>query len=92
MANFPSSRRSTLPPPPPPSEIKHNLTQPEHAPTPFVDGRSLRATGRTVQFTTRVTEELQNDIKVFAAQKKLKLNDFLEKAFEALKEKMEDSR
>ncbi len=88
MANFPKPRRSTLPPPPPPSEIKDNLNQPEHAPVEFIDGRSLRATGRTTQFTTRVTEKLQHDIKVFAAQHKMKLNEFLEQAFDALKKKI----
>jgi hypothetical protein len=69
MANFPKPNRKNLPPPPPPSEAKDNLAQPEHAPAgTYVDGRSLRATGRTTQFTTRITEELQTDIKVFAAQ------------------------
>lgn len=90
MANFPKSNRKNLPPPPPPSEAKDNLAQPEHAPSAgsYVDGRTLRATGRTTQFTTRITEELQTEIKVFAAQHKLKFNELLEQAFEALKQQM----
>lgn len=89
MANFPKPNRKNLPPPPPPSEARDNLAQPEHAPAgAYVDGRTLRATGRTTQFTTRITEELQTEIKVFAAQHKLKFNDLLEQAFEALKEQM----
>ena len=89
MANFPKPTRKNLPPPPPPDEAKNNLAQPEHAPAGnFVDGRTLRATGRVTQFTTRITEELQNEIKVFAAQHRLTYNDLLEQAFEALKAKM----
>ena len=89
MANFPKPNRKNLPPPPPPSEAKDNLAQPEHAPTSnYVDGRTLRATGRTTQFTTRITDELQTEIKVFAAQHKLKFNELLEQAFDALKERM----
>jgi hypothetical protein len=89
MANFPKPTRKNLPPPPPPSEVSDNLAQPEHAPAGvYIDGRTLRATGRTTQFTTRITEELQVEIKVFAAQHKLKFNELLEQAFEALKEQM----
>ena len=89
MANFPKPNRKNLPPPPAPSEAKDNLAQPEHAPAgTYVDGRTLRATGRTTQFTTRITDELQTEIKVFAAQHKLKFNDLLEQAFEALKDRM----
>jgi hypothetical protein len=92
MADFTKSRRSKLPPPPAPSEAKDNLTQPEHAPvpepTPWVDGRTLRATGRTTQFTTRVTSEFLKEIKLFAVKHDLNLNEVLEKAFAALKREM----
>lgn len=54
---------------------------------PPVDRRTLRATGRTTQFTTRITEELHHEIKVFTARKRLKQNEFVEQAFLALKEK-----
>lgn len=85
MVNFPKPNRKNLPPPP--SEAKDNLAQPEHAPAgTYVDGRTLRATGRTTQFTTRITKELQTEIKVFAAQHKLKFNEFLEQAYAALKQ------
>lgn len=87
MANFPKTSRKKLPPPPAPDEIRGNLSQPE-IPGEFVDGRSLRSTGRTTQFTTRITDELQREIKVFTAQHGLKLNEFIEQAFEALKEKI----
>ena len=92
MANFPKPQRKNLPPPPQLSEAKDNLAQPEHAPAgAYVDGRTLRATGRTTQFTTRITEELQTEIKVFAAQHKLKFNEFLEQAYAALKQQKENT-
>ena len=88
MANFPAPSRTKLPPPPPPSETADNLSQPEYAPSAYLDGRSLRATGRTLQFTTRITEELQRDIKVFASRHGMKLNDFIERAFRALEREL----
>ena len=86
MANFP--KRSKLPPPPAPTEVADNLSQPELAPSTFVDGRTLRATGRTEQFTTRITADLQREIKVWSAQHDLRLNEFLERAFQALKKEV----
>lgn len=83
MANFP--KRNKLPAPPAPEEATNNLSQPELAPSTFIDGRTLRATNRTEQFTTRITAELQKEIKVWSAQHDMKLNVFLERAFEALK-------
>lgn len=86
MANFP--KKPKLPPPPPPEEATNNLSQPEHAPAeaaPYVDGRSLRATGRTLQFSTRVTEKFHHEFKLYAVQHKTKLNVLLEEAFAALK-------
>ena len=91
MAKFPAPSRSKLPPPPSTNEASHNLLQPEHAPSGFVDGRSLRATGRTIQFTTRVREDLLRDIKIFAAQHGMRHNDLLEKAFAALRREMDKS-
>ncbi len=88
MAKFPKSSRKKLPPPPAPNEATNNLSQPEHAHGTYVDGRTLRATGRTTQFTTRVTEDLHRDIKVWTAQKGMRLNDFIERAFMALKKEV----
>ena len=87
MANFPKTRVNRLPPPPAPSETTNNLDQPEAAPyVGTIDGRSLRTTGRTSQFTTRISEELHNEIKVYAAQRKMKLNELIERSFLALKQ------
>ena len=87
MANFPKARVNKFPPPPAPSETTNNLDQPEIAPyVGTIDGRTLRATGRTSQFTTRISEELHNEIKVYAAQRRMKLNELIEKSFAALKQ------
>lgn len=83
MADFKKLRRN-LPPPPTAAEAPANLTAPEIAPT---DGRSARATGRTKQLATRVREELYDEMKVYAAQNRLKLVQVLELGFEALKAK-----
>lgn len=87
MANFPKARVNRFPPPPAPSETTNNLDQPEVAPyVGSIDGRTLRATGRTSQFTTRISEDLHNEIKVYAAQHRMKLNELIEKGFAALKQ------
>jgi hypothetical protein len=78
-----------LPPPPPVAEARDNLRAPEVAPpiASGVDRRSLRATGRTEQFATRVTEKFHREFKSYAALRGRKINELLEDAFEALKEK-----
>lgn len=85
MANFSKPHRTKLPPPPTAQEATDNLQAPEHAPIRSVDGRSLRATGRTLQLSTRVTEKFHQELKLYAVQHKLKLNELLELSFEALK-------
>lgn len=74
--------RRNLPAPPAPSDAPDNLRAPEIAPS---DGRSARATGRTYQLATRVTPEFHEQVKVYAAQHRLKLVEVLELAFDALK-------
>lgn len=86
MANF--VKRSKLPAPPSIEEASDNLRAPEHAPAevaPYVDGRTLRATGRTQQFSTRVSETFHHEFKMYAVKHKTKLNVLLEEAFAALK-------
>ena len=80
MANF--AKRPKLPDPPPPSETRNNLASPEQAPS---DGRSRRATGRTYQLNTRVREEFHAELKEYSAKNRIKLNELLEQAFQALK-------
>lgn len=83
MADF-KKLRGRLPAPPSQDEAAANLQAPETAPA---DGRSARATGRTKQLATRVREDFYDELKVYAAQRRLKLVQVLEQAFIALKEK-----
>ena len=85
MANFTKPHRPKLPPPPSIDESTDNLSAPEHAPVGKIDGRTLRATGRTLQLSTRVSEGFHREIKLYAVRNKLKLNELLELSFEALK-------
>jgi hypothetical protein len=81
MADFSKVRRN-LPPPPTAAEMSSNLSAPEVAP---IDGRSKRATGRTKQLATRVTNDFHDELRLYAAKHRLKLVEVLEQAFEALK-------
>jgi hypothetical protein len=81
MINFNKTRRN-LPPPPSAADTPSNLSAPEVAPS---DGRSKRATGRTKQLATRVTNEFHHELRLYAARHQLKLVEVLEQAFEALK-------
>ena len=83
MADFKKLRRN-LPAPPTAAEAPANLRAPEVAPA---DGRTMRATGRTHQLATRVRVEFYDEVRLYAAQHRLKLVEVLEQAFEALKER-----
>lgn len=48
-----------------------------------VDGRTLRKTGRTEQFATRVSPEFHNRLKEIAKRDSLMLVEVLERAVEA---------
>ena len=95
MATFDKikKKRSRLPAPPPPEAAPNNTSQPEHGrvePTKkvaveVVDQRTLKKTGRTKQFATRVTPEFEREFRVYAAQNSLKLVELLERSFEAYK-------
>ncbi len=82
-------RRGTLGAPPPPEEASTNLAAPEVAPAAAgvgrcrIDGRSLRKTGRTLQFATRVTEEFDALLHKIAARDGLKLVEVLERGVAA---------
>jgi hypothetical protein len=84
MATFKKTRRrGELGDPPPLAEAGENLKAPEHAPPApalDVDGRTLRKTGRTQQFATRITPELHRQIKMIAARDGLKVTELLEQA------------
>ena len=91
-------RQKTLGAPPPIEEASQNLTAPEvappqlatHAPTARAgetvqmrDGRSLRRTGRTLQFATRVSPEFDMRLRQLAERDGLLLVEVLERALDA---------
>jgi hypothetical protein len=88
-------RRNTLGDPPSIDEASQNLQAPEIAgedlqPTALpheehhrIDGRSLRKTGRTVQFATKVSLEFDDKLRRIAQRDGLLLVEVLEQALEA---------
>ena len=84
-------KRTTLGEPPPLEEASTNLEAPEVAPVAQqeprrisaarrIDGRSLRRTGRTVQFATRVSEQFDSTFRRIAQRDGLHLGELLERA------------
>ena len=88
-------RRNTLGDPPPVEEASQNLQAPEteaavmqpaalpHEEHHRIDGRSLRKTGRTVQFATKVSLEFDDKLRRIAQRDRLLLVEVLERALEA---------
>lgn len=87
-----------LGPPPAVDEASENLSAPEVAPVAPAqvavaapqaaalrrrDGRSMRRTGRTVTFATRVSQDFDDRIRDIAEDKGLMLVEVLERALEA---------
>lgn len=78
-------RRTSLGVPPPVEEASHNLHEPEIAKNPIerIDGRTLRRSGRTLQFATRVSPEFDARLRQIAQRDGLLLVEVLERALEA---------
>jgi hypothetical protein len=53
-----------------------------------IDGRSLRKTGRTVPFSTRVSDDLDRRIRRIAAKHRLKIVEIIEQGIDLLEEKL----
>jgi hypothetical protein len=88
MAQFKPRQGPKLPSPPTLEVAPQNLRAPEVAPpAEVVDGRTLRATGRTKQLATRVSEEFYDDLKLYAATHRLKIVEVLELGFKSLMDK-----
>jgi hypothetical protein len=67
--------------PPESKEAKGNLRQPEELPV-IADGRSLRATGRTAQLSTRVKAETLQQLRQLAARDGITMAEVIEKALD----------
>ena len=94
MADLSRFKRKSLGAPPPLAEAPTNLRAPEVAPSAtsireaerersYKDGRSARRTGRTYQFSTRVSAEFNDRFRAVAERDGLQMNELLEKALDA---------
>ncbi|MGE5421617.1 MAG: hypothetical protein ACM3O2_00150 [Syntrophothermus sp.] len=94
MAEFKKFAKRRLPPPPPPEDASTTLQEPEVAPAAAapapkeseqkkIDARTLRKTGRTIQFATRVTERFDRQFRAVAKRDNVMLATLLELALEA---------
>lgn len=78
--------------PPATHDVRGNLQAPETAPAKApdekLDGRSLRATHRTVQFATRVHPDWKRRLHTIAAKTGLLYVEVLEEALEAYEKQL----
>lgn len=87
--------------PPVQTDTRGNLSAPELAPTsltsptrvehPHVDGRTLRVTGRTEQFATRVRPEWKLKLHELSKKTQLMYVEILERALEAFERELNRS-
>lgn len=97
ISKLKKTKSPRLGPPPSMDEASKNLLAPEVAPSSVNveissqsatasrrrDGRSMRRTGRTVNFATRVSQEFDGRIREIAEQKGLMLVEVMEQALAA---------
>ena len=76
-----SKVKSRLGSPPKSKEVKGNLRHPEELPV-ISDGRSLRATGRTAQLSTRVKPETLHLLRQLAARDGITMAEVIERALD----------
>lgn len=76
-----SKMKSRLGSPPESKEVMGNLRRPEELPV-INDGRSLRATGRTAQLSTRVKPETLQQLRQLAATERITMAEIIERAVE----------
>lgn len=79
--------KSRMPPPPPGEQAGENTKAPETAPAEPArqrrDGRSLRATGRTHPFATRIKPETHERMLDLAERDGITLGELIERAIRA---------
>jgi len=76
--------------PEPPTKRPAPVSKPDPAPDEYerIDGRSLRKTGRTVPFSTRVSLDLDNRIRRIAAKHRMLIVEIIEQGVDLLEEKL----
>ena len=86
MANWKQLKKKKLEAPPLPEETTPNLQTPEVL-GEKIDKRTLRKTGRTEQFATRVSKEWLAKVRAISKRENLKLVEALERMLEAYERK-----
>jgi hypothetical protein len=76
-----SKVKSRLGSPPDSGAVRGNLRHPEEMPV-ITDGRSLRATGRTAQLSTRVKPETLHLLRQLAARDRITMAELIERALD----------
>jgi hypothetical protein len=80
----PDEARTDLVPEPAPAAAEPRLRPvADTGPTQRIDARSLRRSGRTVHFATKVTPDFDNRLRQIAAETGKMLTEILEEALEA---------
>jgi hypothetical protein len=87
--------KSGLGAPPPATEAREDLVESASLPSPApvepagsrIDGRSLRRSGRTIQFATRVSPEFDERVREIARRERILIVEVLERALQALENK-----
>ena len=90
MNDWKKLKKSKLEAPPLPAETTTNLQNPEVI-GEKLDKRTLRKTGRTEQFATRVSKEWLEKVRKIAEKESLKLVEVLEKMLESYEKKLKVS-
>ncbi|RZI60024.1 MAG: hypothetical protein EOP14_02890 [Pseudomonas sp.] len=102
VSKFKKTTSRRLGPPPSIEDASKNLSAPEIAPSPVIadksfqpdaairrrDGRSMRRTGRTVNFATRVSQEFDERLRNIAEQQGLMLVEVMEQALTAYEKEL----
>lgn len=102
VSKFKKTTSRRLGPPPSIQEASKNLSAPEIAPSPVIaetslrpaaairrrDGRSMRKTGRTVNFATRVSQEFDERLRNLAEQQGLMLVEVMELSLAAYEKEL----
>jgi hypothetical protein len=83
--------KKTLPPPPSLTDTRDNLSQPEVAPA-RLDKRTLRNTGRTVQYNVRISPDFQDELNDIMTRDRLTGWQWIAVALEAYKALPEQER
>src|SRR3954466_2498616 len=83
------ARSDLIPAPPPPSPAPVAAEPPPEEDYERIDGRSLRKTGRTLPFSTRINADVDKLIRRLAAKHKLLIAEVIERGVYLVQKELE---